>query len=112
METFLAIILIIFGVLQIILFFKMWVMTDNVKEIRDKIVGNITNRPSYYEDQQEPKRKFKDEGHAIIIATGQRIIIYGMTKDGKYKCYSGSSVSHLGKYEGFYDETELKYVKE
>lgn len=110
METFLAIIFIIFGVLQIILFFKMWVMTDNVKEIRDKIVGNITHRPSYYEDQEEPYRKFEDEEHGIIIATGQKVVIYGMTKDGKYKCYSGSSSSHLGQYEGFYDETELEKV--
>lgn len=111
MENLLAIIFIVFGILQIILFFKIWIMTDNIKDIRDKIVGNTFERPSYYEDEQESFRKFKDEGHAIIIATGQRVIIYGMTKDGKYKCYSGGSASHLGKYEGFYDETELEHVK-
>lgn len=34
MIDFLTIVLIIFGVLQIILFFKMWGMTNNVKEIK------------------------------------------------------------------------------
>lgn len=110
MESLLAIIFIVFGVLQIILFFKIWAMTDHVKDIRDKIVGNNFEKPDYYENQQEPYRKFKDEDSAMIIATGQRVIIYGLTAEGKYKCYSGSSVSHLGKYEGFYDETELEYV--
>lgn len=110
MESLLAIIFIVFGVLQIILFFKIWAMTDHIKDIRDKIVGNNFDKPDYYEDQQESYRKFKDEDSAIIIATGKRVIIYGMTKDGKYKCYSGGSVSHLGKYEGFYDETELQKV--
>ncbi len=34
MVDFLTIILLIFGVLQIILFFKVWRMTNNIKEIR------------------------------------------------------------------------------
>ncbi|WP_300699013.1 hypothetical protein [Bacteroides sp.] len=36
MIDFLSIVLLIFGVLQIILFFKMWRMTNNIKEMRDK----------------------------------------------------------------------------
>lgn len=34
-----------------------------------------------------------------------------MTSDGKYKCYSGSTNSHIGSYEGFYDENELEPIK-
>lgn len=37
MYEFLSIVLIIFGVLQIILFFKMWGMTSDVDKIKDKI---------------------------------------------------------------------------
>ncbi|MFT3994740.1 MAG: hypothetical protein QM660_10560 [Dysgonomonas sp.] len=37
METFVAIILIVFGLLQIILFFKLWRMTVDVSEINKKI---------------------------------------------------------------------------
>lgn len=34
MEVFLSIVLLVFGVLQIILFFKLWGMTNNTKEIK------------------------------------------------------------------------------
>lgn len=37
MMEFLSIVLLIFGVLQIILFFKLWGMTSNVKKIYDKM---------------------------------------------------------------------------
>lgn len=36
MIDFLTIVLLVFGVLQIILFFKMWGMTNDIKEIRNK----------------------------------------------------------------------------
>lgn len=37
MYAFLSVILIIFGILQIILFFKLWGMTNNIRDIREKI---------------------------------------------------------------------------
>lgn len=37
MYEFLSIVLIIFGVLQIILFFKMWMMTNDVRKIKEKL---------------------------------------------------------------------------
>ncbi|MDY5237342.1 hypothetical protein [Bacteroides helcogenes] len=36
MIDFLTIVLLVFGVLQIILFFKVWGMTNDIKEIRNK----------------------------------------------------------------------------
>lgn len=47
MIDFLSIVLLIFGVLQIILFFKMWGMTNDIKEIRNK----------YLKDEDEKRRK-------------------------------------------------------
>ncbi len=41
MYTFLSVILIIFGILQIILFFKLWGMTNDVRHISEKIGGSI-----------------------------------------------------------------------
>ena len=40
METFMAIVFLVFGILQIILFFKVWGMTNNVKKIKNKLCGN------------------------------------------------------------------------
>nr|DAU82000.1 MAG TPA: hypothetical protein [Caudoviricetes sp.] len=37
METFMAIVFLVFGILQIILFFKIWGMTNNVKKIKNKL---------------------------------------------------------------------------
>ena len=35
--TFTGIVMIAFGILQIILFFKIWAMTNNVREIKGKL---------------------------------------------------------------------------
>lgn len=40
MQNLIGWIIIIFGVLQIILFFKVWVMTDNVKIIKENLVDD------------------------------------------------------------------------
>lgn len=47
MIDFLTIILLVFGVLQIILFFKIWGMTNDIKEIRNK----------YLKDEDEKRRR-------------------------------------------------------
>lgn len=39
MYTFLSVILIIFGILQIILFFKLWGMTNDIRRISEKLVS-------------------------------------------------------------------------
>lgn len=41
MEIFIAIIAIVVGVLQIVLFFKIWVMTNDVKKIKEKMDADI-----------------------------------------------------------------------
>lgn len=41
MQTLIGWIIIIFGVLQIILFFKVWVMTDDVKAIKHNITNDV-----------------------------------------------------------------------
>ena len=37
--TFIGVIIIVFGILQIILFFKIWAMTNNVKDIQRRFVN-------------------------------------------------------------------------
>lgn len=43
MEIFLVIIVTIFGVLQIILFFKIWGMTNNVKKLTEHFVDSLNH---------------------------------------------------------------------
>lgn len=49
MIDFLTIVLLIFGVLQIILFFKMWGMTNDIKEMRNKYLKD--------EDEKEERKR-------------------------------------------------------
>ena len=53
MIDFLTIVLLVFGVLQIVLFFKIWGMTNDIREMRnkylkdedDKVLDDVTNTP-------------------------------------------------------------------
>lgn len=54
METLLAIIFIVFGVLQIILFFKLWGMTDDIKEIKNKYLKDTSRKPETNTNFIEP----------------------------------------------------------
>lgn len=42
-ETFIAFVAVIFGILQIILFFKIWGMTNDVREIKEHFCNGSTN---------------------------------------------------------------------
>lgn len=65
MIDFLSIILLIFGVLQIILFFKVWGMTNNVKKIAKKLqcekdkTWNV-RRALLYGDKELAKKELLD----------------------------------------------------
>ena len=41
--TFIAVVLAIWGILEIILFFKVWMMTDNVEKLKNKFVEGTDN---------------------------------------------------------------------
>ena len=65
MVDFLTIILLIFGVLQIILFFKVWGMTNDIKEIRNK----------YLKDEDEKRRQKAEYDPAPKISGGVKTTI-------------------------------------
>lgn len=62
MIDFLTIILLIFGVLQIILFFKVWGMTNDIKEMRNK----------YLKDEDEKRRKEAEYDPTPKISSGSK----------------------------------------
>lgn len=62
MIDFLTIILLIFGVLQIILFFKVWGMTNDIKEIRNK----------YLKDEDEKKIRETEYDSIPKISSGSK----------------------------------------
>ncbi|EEC53147.1 hypothetical protein [Bacteroides eggerthii] len=65
MIDFLTIILLIFGVPQIILFFKVWGMTNDIKEIRNK----------YLKDEDENRRREAEYDPSPKISGGVKTTI-------------------------------------
>lgn len=62
MIDFPTIVLLIFGVMQIILFFKVWGMTNDIKEIRNK----------YLKDEDEKRRKEAEYDPTPKISSGPK----------------------------------------
>lgn len=86
METFtsvLFVIILVFGVLQIILFFKIWGMTNNVAAIRRIMEGGESGAGE--ED--------KTVTDAIVVgalvvrkSTGEQLKVTGVDENGKFVC--------------------------
>lgn len=107
METLLAIILIVFGILQIILFFKIWGMTNDIREMKNKYINSPVSI-STSDKEYHNTDKFKIGDLVVSLKTGKQMRIKGITPSGKYSCYSGGGVH----YDGDFDENEIKMFGE
>lgn len=99
---FVSVVGIVFGVLQIILFFKMWGMTNDVNKIKNKVQAN-----GYPYDVHPAKIEF---------ALGNTEKAQGMVNREfvceVYKLYleiSASSMSEESEYAGGFNAIESKY---
>ena len=62
MEGFLSIVLVVFGILQIILFFKPWGMTNDVAYIKDYLLSKSDNSTAQNRVKDLVKNGQKAEG--------------------------------------------------
>lgn len=60
MMEFLSIVLLVFGVLQIILFFKLWGMTNDVRSLKDQYAANNKELEYYIKSINEYLRKIEN----------------------------------------------------
>lgn len=91
----LAIVLIIFGILQIILFFKLWIMTNDVAALRRKFAPQVEN-------VQKPRDLLGM--HVRIRSNGKQVRVVTREK-GQYKCVDATTNEPCGTY--FYEELEV-----
>lgn len=105
MELITGIILLVVGVLQIILFFKLWGMTNDVREIKDRYLRQTNNLQEEIQVDNTEYGVFNHNDQVIEIATGKRMYIGGSISYGKYKCYAGRE--YIG-YIGEFSQTEIK----
>lgn len=98
MYTVLSIILIVFAILQIILFFKVWAMTNNVKEIARKLY--CFNEPK---DNVRKALLLNDKDKAIEIlkdAMAQEIVEFVENPTGsEYSCLQDIYGKYQNKFE-------------
>ena len=89
MGTIAVIFYVIFGILGLILFFKVWAMTNDVKELKDYAIAYFQKK-----DKKTISVDKKDDGGAefasgtivVEVATGRQLRIKRRLPDGRYKC--------------------------
>ena len=100
MEVIIWIALFIGSVLNIILFFKIWGMTNNIRDIRDKY---MSEHPAHADTPASDG----DLTNALVVElkTERQMRVMGVV-EGKYQCYSN------GVYVGdFQDEEIMEFDK-
>lgn len=101
MGTFFGLIAVLFAVLQIVLFFKIWGMTNDIREIKEKYLSSTDPKKSVSPAQSSEL----NVGELVVhIETNKQMRIKEITEDGKYSCYTGGGASH----EGDFTASEIK----
>ncbi|MCC8172671.1 MAG: hypothetical protein LIP00_13030 [Parabacteroides sp.] len=111
MLTFTGLVVIVFGILQIILFFKIWRMTDDIREIKNKYLnaGESGETASPADSSPLPN---KDKTENATFETGELVIRISDGKqmrikecsNNKYSCYTNNGTVH----EGDFSASEIK----
>jgi uncharacterized protein YodC (DUF2158 family) len=111
-ETFftstVGILLILFGIFQIILMIKIWMMTNDVSEIH----WLLFKQAQAQAQEKEPKtneRPFEIGDHVVRISDGKQMVI-SKIKKGKYICTTDNGFNGFFQ-EGEYDAKELRLFK-
>ena len=92
METFIAILALVWSILCLILFFKIWGMTNDVKEIL-----KCLQKPLLKEVKNEEKNESKENlTDALVVEkkTEKQMRVKSITPEGKFSCYQG--MTHYG----------------
>ncbi len=116
MDVFLSILAIIWSILCLILFFKIWAMTNNVQEIRDFIIDGkkpeeikkpeekIIKKKETFEYTPGQYGKFKVGDVVYTDAHKGALVIIDCYDDKTYNCEDASTNELIGVFK----ENELK----
>ncbi len=86
MEILLSIIFIVFGVLQIILFFKVWGMTNDIRAMKNKYLYQDSISTNF--DSKEDNGNYKKDTLVVELKTEKQMRTGELLDNGMYKCYS------------------------
>ena len=100
MMEFLSIVLLVFGVLQIILFFKLWGMTNNVKKIYEKM-----NADSYRSCMMKGD---KENAYRIAVDSLYKELVECVPAWGSESYFLEKAAPIIEKYRKMIEETGHK----
>jgi len=99
---FVEIIIVIFGILQIILFFKVWAMTNNVREIKKKII-----QPDLTKDAKLAAIKGDKTLAKSLLDTSFYLSVIEISEASETS-YPASYVRLIEKYGALYEQLKLE----
>ena len=92
----------VFVILCVILFFKVWGMTDDVRVIKQRYL--LESRKRMYDPNKEPLLAM---GDLVVDKSGKQMRVKEIVS-GLYSCYTGRGSIYVGDFE----EWELKKFEE
>lgn len=111
LSSLVAVIIIVFGILQIILFFKLWGMTNDVKIMKDmffEFSSKSKNKIDVNEKvntEKDPSSKFETGDLVVNIESGKQMRIKDIDPSaGIYGCYTNGGTV----FEGNFKDSEIK----
>lgn len=102
MELFFVFIYFVFGILSLILFFKVWGMCNNVSRIRELMEMEISKGFTPHSETEKASKTFAVGDKVVILKTG-KVTTVTEVKDGKYECASNNG----NFYDGVFSQSEL-----
>lgn len=106
---FVSIVIIVFGVLQIILFFKLWGMTNNVSEMKNMIElimrQNLQKKNQLKPEMGNDNNDIKIEDLVVELKNERQLKVVNITDDGKFECILPGGITPIGSF--YRNEIEL-----
>lgn len=119
MELIATLLLIVFGILQIILFFKLWGMTNDVAQIKEYIARmdkRVSNKLKSGKAQGEQKDDSMPDwvigSRVVRIATEEQMKIISLNSNGSFVCTKDGIVAGSYRRDELMTWTEwLEHLK-
>jgi hypothetical protein len=79
----------VWSILCLILFFKVWGMTNDIREIKKYLLSDILVSPTAHEKDSSKKKNIKEGDIVINKKTGEEMIVKNIYSNGVYGCDTG-----------------------
>lgn len=113
MEIFVSLIIIIFGVLQIILFFKLWGMTNDVKRLTKHLCSikeeqQVKIEESHIEEieKYDPRLDTIKPGDKVESLLTGKVLIVDFINGNSFFCKTGAFSGYK-----YFKKSEVKYIE-